>query len=73
MGLPVIQPYHKPGRITVPTAMQSMTVKIDTNPYQPPLVSKQQSAFPPNYVHSLDATHMMYVTVPACLPDAKAP
>jgi len=22
--------------------------------------NKQKSAFPPNYVHSLDSTHMMY-------------
>lgn len=30
-----------------------------------PAVSKQASAFPPNYIHSLDASHMM-MTADAC-------
>ena len=28
----------------------------------PVLIQKQRTAFPPNYVHSLDSTHMFYTT-----------
>ena len=64
LGLPVVQPYRKPKRKQVMTAMQSLYI---TDPTQPSEVSssKQASAFPPNFVHSLDATHM-YLTALAC-------
>jgi DNA-directed RNA polymerase len=40
------------------TSLQSFTIK---NPYlrSPIDVAKQRAAFPPNFVHSLDATHML--------------
>lgn len=43
VGLPVVQPYNK-------------------NPYDEtsrPNVMKQRNAFPPNFIHSLDSSHMM--------------
>jgi DNA-directed RNA polymerase len=33
--------------------------------------SKQKSAFPPNFIHSLDSTHMMY-TAEKCMADGVA-
>ncbi|PVG00666.1 DNA/RNA polymerase [Serendipita vermifera] len=58
LGLPIVQPYRKTGRKQVMTQLQSVYI---TDPNQPQAVntSKQVSAFPPNFVHSLDATHMM--------------
>ncbi len=44
---------------------QSVTLRSTTNPSQPPNPAKQRSAFPPNFIHSLDSTHMMY-TANAC-------
>uniref|UniRef100_A0A0N5A192 DNA-directed RNA polymerase n=1 Tax=Parastrongyloides trichosuri TaxID=131310 RepID=A0A0N5A192_PARTI len=46
LGLPVYQPYMK-------------EETFDDKSYYIPMTSKQTNAFPPNYVHSLDSTHMM--------------
>ncbi|KIM41950.1 hypothetical protein M413DRAFT_71072 [Hebeloma cylindrosporum] len=58
MGLPIVQPYRKVARRQVETAIQSVYI---SDPYKAAEVntSKQASAFPPNFIHSLDATHMM--------------
>ncbi|CAJ0578639.1 unnamed protein product, partial [Mesorhabditis spiculigera] len=50
LGLPVPQPYLRP------QIYHGQRILI-------PLESKQVSAFPPNYVHSLDSTHMMLTTL----------
>nr|VDD00990.1 unnamed protein product [Brassica rapa] len=61
LGLPVVQPYRQPGRHLVKTTLQVLTIKRDTeNP-----TKKQMTAFAPNFVHSLDASHMMMTAV-AC-------
>ncbi|KAG8774739.1 DNA-directed RNA polymerase, partial [Serendipita sp. 398] len=58
LGLPIVQPYRKAGRKQILTQLQSVYI---SDPNQPQAVntSKQVSAFPPNFVHSLDASHMM--------------
>jgi DNA-directed RNA polymerase len=58
LGLPVVQPYRMAFKKQVMTALQTVYV---CDPNQPAQVSttKQASAFPPNFVHSLDATHML--------------
>ncbi|EIW68704.1 hypothetical protein TREMEDRAFT_69156 [Tremella mesenterica DSM 1558] len=58
LGLPVVQPYRKPTKKQVMTALQSVYI---SDPNAPAEVSpqKQASAFPPNFIHSLDATHML--------------
>ncbi|PPQ65459.1 hypothetical protein CVT24_010790, partial [Panaeolus cyanescens] len=58
LGLPIVQPYRKIARKQIMTAVQSIFI---ADPYAPSEVNsvKQSSAFPPNFVHSLDATHMM--------------
>ncbi|KAG0631342.1 hypothetical protein M758_1G245900 [Ceratodon purpureus] len=64
LGLPVVQPYRKPGRHLVKTSLQILALRnLDAD--QPVLVQRQKSAFPPNFVHSLDSTHMM-MTALAC-------
>ncbi|KAI0731720.1 hypothetical protein BC629DRAFT_1718248 [Irpex lacteus] len=58
LGLPIVQPYRAVKRRQVQTAIQSVFI---SDPNSPAAVNsvKQASAFPPNFIHSLDATHMM--------------
>ena len=58
LGLPVMQPYRKVVSHTVKTMLQSMTLSVEDDAL-PVSGQKQRSAFPPNYVHSLDSTHML--------------
>ncbi|KAJ6542761.1 hypothetical protein B0H19DRAFT_957630 [Mycena capillaripes] len=62
LGLPICQPYRKTARKQVFTAMQTVFI---TDPGSPAEVNtmKQASAFPPNFIHSLDATHMMLTAI----------
>lgn len=58
LGLPIVQPYRKIKRKQIMTSMQSVYI---SDPNAPAEVNsqKQASAFPPNFIHSLDATHML--------------
>ncbi|KAI0371016.1 DNA/RNA polymerase [Pilatotrama ljubarskyi] len=58
LGLPIVQPYRSVKRKQVMTALQTVFI---SDPNIPSTVNsqKQASAFPPNFIHSLDATHMM--------------
>ncbi|XP_043484599.1 DNA-directed RNA polymerase, mitochondrial [Leptopilina heterotoma] len=47
LGLPIVQPYYK---------------RIATNPKNTNML-KQKNAFPPNFIHSLDSTHMMLTSL----------
>merc|ERR1712000_118324 len=58
LGLPVVQPYRRAGRSAVVTLVQTVILE-DQNDQLPVNVARQKSAFAPNYVHSLDSTHMM--------------
>uniref|UniRef100_A0A8C4F6Q0 DNA-directed RNA polymerase n=1 Tax=Dicentrarchus labrax TaxID=13489 RepID=A0A8C4F6Q0_DICLA len=49
LGLPIIQPYHQ---------TRSQVVSLLVRHVMPDTV-KQKNAFPPNFIHSLDSTHMM--------------
>ncbi|KAK4053626.1 DNA-directed RNA polymerase [Microbotryomycetes sp. JL221] len=64
LGLPVVQPYRKPRKRQVATALQTVFI---VDPSVPAEVDPraQATAFPPNFIHSLDATHMM-MTALAC-------
>ncbi|XP_022993982.1 DNA-directed RNA polymerase 2, chloroplastic/mitochondrial-like [Cucurbita maxima] len=62
LGLPVVQPYRKLGRHLVKTSLQVLTLQQETDKV---LVKRQRTAFPPNFVHSLDGSHMMMTAV-AC-------
>ncbi|KAF7996290.1 hypothetical protein HCN44_001922 [Aphidius gifuensis] len=57
LGLPVVQPYSK----KVPT--KSKMIEIATDSWESPNISKQKSAFAPNFIHSLDSCHMMLTSL----------
>ncbi|KAH7108553.1 DNA/RNA polymerase [Auriculariales sp. MPI-PUGE-AT-0066] len=58
LGLPIVQPYRKVKRSQIITGVQSVYI---SDPHARSEVDsrKQAAAFPPNFIHSLDATHMM--------------
>jgi DNA-directed RNA polymerase, mitochondrial len=62
LGLPVMQPYRKQLGHTVRTILQSITLSFNDEAL-PVSRHKQRTAFPPNYVHSLDSTHMMMTSL----------
>ncbi|KAG5532655.1 hypothetical protein RHGRI_027078 [Rhododendron griersonianum] len=62
LGLPVVQPYRKLGRRLIKTSLQVLTLQLETDKV---LGKRQRTAFPPNFVHSLDGSHMMMTAV-AC-------
>ena len=51
-------PHQKPTGMLVKTLIQSV-VLVDCSDKLPVSSSRQRSAFPPNFVHSLDSTHML--------------
>uniref|UniRef100_A0A672YW69 DNA-directed RNA polymerase n=1 Tax=Sphaeramia orbicularis TaxID=375764 RepID=A0A672YW69_9TELE len=59
LGLPVIQPYHRT-RNQVKEQSCFLTYLLDSlHVFRRPDTVKQKNAFPPNFIHSLDSTHMM--------------
>ncbi|TFK37584.1 hypothetical protein BDQ12DRAFT_607612 [Crucibulum laeve] len=58
LGLPIVQPYRKNARKQVMTTLQTVFISDPNSPAEVNSM-KQASAFPPNFIHSLDATHMM--------------
>jgi len=58
LGLPVIQPYRKTHMHTIYTVLQTITLTMHADNL-PVSQKKQRSAFPPNFVHSMDASHML--------------
>lgn len=58
LGLPVVQPYRREKAMLVRTLLQDLVV-VDHSEQLPVSSQRQRSAFPPNFVHSLDSTHMM--------------
>lgn len=60
LGLPIVQPYSKT-KIKVNIKKIDENFIVDSNKQPNPL--KQRNAFPPNYIHSLDACHMMLTSI----------
>ncbi|SCV72946.1 BQ2448_6871 [Microbotryum intermedium] len=58
LGLPVVQPYRKDRKRQVTTALQTVFISDPAIPAEVD-ARAQATAFPPNFIHSLDATHMM--------------
>lgn len=58
LGLPVVQPYRTRKSRRIYTTLQDISIVESTSDA---VISKrkQLQAFPPNFIHSLDATHMM--------------
>ncbi|XP_074524126.1 DNA-directed RNA polymerase, mitochondrial isoform X2 [Halichoeres trimaculatus] len=59
LGLPIIQPYHRIRNQVVKSTMQNINLQITHDTKERPDTVKQKNAFPPNFIHSLDSTHMM--------------
>lgn len=62
LGLPVVQPYHRSERHLIKTSLQILALQRDSDFVE---VKRQRTGFPPNFVHSLDGSHMMMTAV-AC-------
>ena len=58
LGLPVMQPYRKKKNYEIKTVLQTITLASQRESL-PVCPRKQKTAFPPNFVHSLDASHML--------------
>ncbi|KAF8064220.1 DNA/RNA polymerase [Lyophyllum atratum] len=58
LGLPIVQPYRKANRKQINTSLQTVYISDPNSPAEVNSL-KQATAFPPNFIHSLDATHMM--------------
>lgn len=64
LGLPIVQPYRRAGKKQIATLLQTIFIE-DPDASRPVNAMKQSTAFPPNFIHSLDATHMLMSAV-AC-------
>jgi DNA-directed RNA polymerase len=63
LGLPVVQPYRRGNQtMFIDTFFQRVSL-LSNKDNLPISVPKQKSAFPPNYVHSLDSTHLMLTAI----------
>ncbi|KAI6493235.1 hypothetical protein MCOR11_006317 [Pyricularia oryzae] len=58
LRMPVVQPYRKAAVKIIKTNFQDLILRV-SDPWDPVHKQKQLQAFPPNFVHSLDASHMM--------------
>ncbi|KXN70512.1 DNA/RNA polymerase [Conidiobolus coronatus NRRL 28638] len=58
MGLTIVQPYRKQAVSPFKTNLQHVQI-FKSDVITPVNSRKQRTAFPPNFIHSLDATHMM--------------
>ncbi|KAJ4385596.1 DNA-directed RNA polymerase [Gnomoniopsis smithogilvyi] len=58
LRMPVVQPYRKNQSKVIHTCMQTFILQ-NPNRMDPVNRRKQLQAFPPNFIHSLDASHML--------------
>lgn len=58
LKMPVVQPYRLSPRTIVTTSLQGLSITAP-NGADPVNKRQQLQAFPPNFIHSLDATHMI--------------
>lgn len=58
LRMPVVQPYRKNSSKVITTCLQSLILQ-NPNRFDPVNRRKQLQAFPPNFIHSLDASHML--------------
>ncbi|KAI4145490.1 MAG: hypothetical protein LQ340_006258 [Diploschistes diacapsis] len=57
LKMPIVQPYRKGSTKQIKTNFQKINL-IEPSTADPVSKRKQLQAFPPNFIHSLDATHM---------------
>ncbi|KAK8723017.1 hypothetical protein OTU49_012002 [Cherax quadricarinatus] len=61
LGLPVVQPYNE--FIGDRASVTKLPVSFTMDSYMKPNKRKQKNAFPPNFIHSLDSSHMMLTSL----------
>ncbi|XP_017063285.2 LOW QUALITY PROTEIN: DNA-directed RNA polymerase, mitochondrial [Drosophila eugracilis] len=63
LGLPVVQPYNRQEMKHSPRTGFKVTANQPMDMYERPNILKQKNAFPPNFIHSLDSSHMMLTSL----------
>ncbi|XP_056132232.1 DNA-directed RNA polymerase, mitochondrial [Lampris incognitus] len=63
VGMPIIQPYHRTRTQALKSNIQMLNIEISHDLKERPDTVKQKNAFPPNFIHSLDSTHMMLTSL----------
>uniref|UniRef100_A0A182SSF8 DNA-directed RNA polymerase n=1 Tax=Anopheles maculatus TaxID=74869 RepID=A0A182SSF8_9DIPT len=63
LGLPVVQPYNRADRPVGSSKSVQLPEHFAMDSYEKPNIMKQKNAFPPNFVHSLDSSHMMLTSL----------
>lgn len=58
LGFPISQPYRQPQLIQVQTLLQLVVLKVAQETPSKVAIRRQIAAFAPNFIHSLDASHM---------------
>lgn len=58
LQMPVVQPYRKANSKAIETCLQDLILSVPAR-NDPVNMRKQLQAFPPNFIHSLDASHML--------------
>lgn len=58
LRMPIVQPYRKSSTRVINTSIQDLTLQVPERS-DPVNRRKQLQAFPPNFIHSLDASHML--------------
>lgn len=61
LGLPVVQPYNRSEKRVFNNKKLDANFNMDM--YMKPNIMKQKNAFPPNFIHSLDSSHMMLTSL----------
>eukprot|EP00002_Diphylleia_rotans_P025108 TRINITY_DN4966_c0_g1_i2.p1 TRINITY_DN4966_c0_g1~~TRINITY_DN4966_c0_g1_i2.p1 ORF type:complete len:1151 (+),score=259.80 TRINITY_DN4966_c0_g1_i2:177-3629(+) len=62
LGIPIVQPYRKSSSVQVKTMLQHLVLAAH-NDDAPIMAGQQRTAFPPNFIHSLDSTHMFMTAI----------
>jgi DNA-directed RNA polymerase, mitochondrial len=62
LGLPVVQPYRRWQVVQIRTSLQWLNVLVE-NEDAPIAKRKHVTTFAPNFIHSIDASHMMMTAV----------
>lgn len=62
LGLPVVQPYNRNDKVNLPKT-NNIAEHFQIDMFNKPNIMKQKNAFPPNFIHSLDSSHMMLTSL----------
>ncbi|XP_066992363.2 DNA-directed RNA polymerase, mitochondrial [Anabrus simplex] len=64
LGLPIVQPYNRFNKkLFFSNQNNKLQEHFCMDSFERPNVMKQKNAFPPNFIHSLDSSHMMLTSL----------